>query len=322
MPVFSNCEFPLLDDSETIERVRTAITSREPFSLIRVNDGEAVVLAFDDDMSLQDLAYLHGHWGADRVTLGAIAEVKRDLQIAVHAADVVGVRNDIVNVTLPRDLLDRSGSDIKQYVSSAFKLRQAESDSLSQSSARRLALLHRVLSHMEFSETQRFCSVWIHWELLATGALGRILDAATNVALVTSKPELEHLVARRFDVQTSAVIVPDKFVETKESARHIPDRYRTIRSEFTFPEGTLVLVGAGIPGKIYCQWLKESGCVAIDVGAVFDAWVGKASRPLVLESRFNMAGGARVPPELQLRVPMPQERRRLNPRWKPSGVRD
>ncbi len=323
MTVFAASEFPLMDDSESMESVRRAVAARDPFSLIRLGDGEAIVLAFDDDMWLQDLAYLHGHWGAEGVTFGAIAEVKRDLQAAVRGADLVGIRDDVVNVSVPDDLLSFSGREVKEFVSSGFHLRPDEIENLSAIGARRLALLHDVLSKIDWSEDQRFCSAWIHWELLASGTLNTILEEATHVGLITSRPELEHMVARRFDIRTSAVIVPDKFVEVPQPGHHVPRRYRTIRSELTFPEGTVVLVGAGIPGKVYCQWLKESGCVAIDVGSAFDAWVGKPSRPRVLESRFKVAGGKHVPPELQLELASPAAaRRRLTPRWKPSGVPD
>ncbi|HEX2154038.1 MAG TPA: hypothetical protein VHL52_08665 [Acidimicrobiia bacterium] len=322
MPVHSACEFALLDYPETIERVRAAVSAGEPFSLIRLGDGEAIVLSLGEDMWLQDLAYLHGHWGSEGVTLGAIAEVKRDLEAAIEGADLVGIRDDIVNVSLPADLLDKPGRELREIVISAFPLRKDEIENLSTIGARRLALLHRVLSRMEWRADQQFCSAWVHWELLATGTLNSILEGASHVGLVTSRPQLEYLVSRRFDVKTSAVVVPDKFAEGKESGRHVPDRYRSIRSQLRFPEGTLVLVGAGIPGKVYCDWLKEAGCVAIDVGSVFDAWVGKASRPRVLESRFGIAAGHRVPAELQLGLPAPAEDRRLVPRWKPSGVRN
>jgi hypothetical protein len=320
MPVFPTCDFPLLGDSATVEVVRSAVSAREPFSLIRLGDGEAIVLSFNDEMWLEDLAYLHGHWGSKGVTLGALAEVKRDLVEALRGADVVGIRGDILNVALPRDLLDRPGSEVKDFVMSAFSIRDDERENLSALGARRLALLHQALCRFEWSETQRFCSAWIHWELLASGELHKILEEETEIGLVTARPELQELVARRFDVRTTAVIVPDKFVEAPEAGRHVPDRYHTIRSELIFPKGTLVLVGAGIPGKAYCQWLKEAGCVAIDVGSVFDAWVGKASRPRVLESRFKVAGGNSVPVDLQLRLPVSPEHRLLTPRWKARGA--
>ena len=320
MRLFPACEFPLLGDAESLETVKEAVSERRPFSLIRLGDGEAVVLSFDNDIWLQDLDYLHGHWGAEGVTLEAVSEVKRGLQEAIRGADVIGIRNDILNSSLPDDLLVKPGPEIKDYVTSTFDIRQEEIANLTGIGARRLAMLHRVLSQTEWSDDQLFCSAWIHWELLATGTLDEILSDVPEVVLVTSRPELELMVARRFGVPTKAVIVPDKFVVAPEPGRHVPERFHNIRSEFDFRAGTLVLVGAGIPGKVYCQWLKESGCVAVDVGAVFDAWVGRASRPRVLESRFGVVGGDRVPQDLLLGIPSSREDRQLVPRWKASGV--
>ena len=320
MRLFPACEFPLLSDAQTVDMVKQSVSARLPFSLIRVGDGEAVVLSFDDAMWLQDLDYLHGHWGAEGVPLMAVSEVKQGLLDAIRGADVVGIRNDILNISIPEDLLQKSGPEIKDLVTATFDIRQEEIANLTGIGARRLAMLHRVLSRTEWSDDQLFCSAWIHWELLATGALDEILSDVPEVVLVTSRPELEPMVARRFGVSTKAVIVPDKFVVVPEPGRHVPERFRNIRSDLDFREGTLALVGAGIPGKVYCQWLKESGCVAIDVGAVFDAWVGRASRPRVLESRFGVEGGDRVPPDLLLGTPVSRDDRRLVPRWKTSGV--
>jgi hypothetical protein len=312
----------MLSDSETIESVRAAVSGRDPFSLIRLGDGEAVLLSFGDEMWLVDLAYLHSHWGAERVTLRDVRQVESDLEIAIQGADIVGIREDLVNTQLPPDLLERSMSEVRETVISAFRIRKEEVDSLRGIGARRLALLHQILSGIEWSESQRFCSAWIHWELLATGALNEILQEVDEVGLITSRPELGELVARRFNLRTRTVIVPDKNVVVPGPGEHVPDRYRTIRSDFDFPAGTVVLVGAGIPGKVYCQWLKESGCVALDVGSVFDAWVGRASRPMVLKSRFNITQGDRVPSDLQIHVPTSHAGRQLIPRWKPSNLLD
>ena len=322
MPVFAACEFPLLADSEAITRVRQAVAAREPFSLIRLGDGEAVVLSFDDDMWLQDLAYLHSHWGAERVTLRDVGQVKHDLELAVRGADIVGIRDDLVNTTLPPDLLQRSADEVRDTVISAMRIRKEEVDDLKRHRRQTVGPSSSGIAQHRVVGRQQFCSAWIHWELLATGALNKILTEISEVGLVTSRPELAELVARRFNVRTRIVIVPDKHVVVPGPGEHVPDRYRTIRSELDFPPGTLVLVGAGIPGKVYCQWLKESGCVAIDVGSIFDAWVGRASRPMVLKSRFRVAEGDRVPADLQIHVPTSYGGRRLIPRWKPSNLAD
>ena len=304
---YENNRFPLLDHATTIEAVRTAVSRREPFSLIRIGDGEAVALSIDDGSWLYDLEYLHSHWGAERVALADALSVKSDLAAAARGADIVGVRDDIVDVNLPPGLLDLPLVDIAAFVRSNFHLRSNEAARLGNAGARRLALVHRVMSGFDWSPEQRFCSAWIHWELLASMALNEILEEVPRVGLVTSRPELTAIISQRYDVQVTTITVPDKFVNVPVPGAHVPDRYREIRSEFRFPEGTPVLVGAGIPGKVYCQWLKELGCVAIDVGAVLDAWVGMPSRRIVLESRFNVPGGDHVPEELQLTISRPPE---------------
>ena len=43
-------------------------------------------------------------------------------------------------------------------------------------------------------------------------------------------------------------------------------------------QGAIFLVGAGVLGKIYCDVIKEKGGIAIDIGAIFDAWANVKSR--------------------------------------------
>ncbi len=313
--------FPLLDHEAATARVKAAVAAREPFSMIRIGDGEAVTLSVDDSVWLQDLEYLSTHWGAERVTLGAVRQVKEDLQAALRSADLIGLRGDVVNEEAPPDLLEWTSAETAAYIRSEFPLRDNERQILSKIAGRRLAMVNKRMQQQDWSPKQQFCSAWIHWELLATGALDEILEGVAEVALVTSKPELEHVVSRRFGARVTVVPVPEKHVEAPVAASHVPDRYRVIRDELDFPPGSLVLVGAGIPGKAYCHWLKEAGCVALDIGSVADAWIGKPSRPLVLASRFGVPGGTRVPDALRLTGDASQAGRRLTSRWKPERAR-
>lgn len=317
---FPQCEFPLLADAEAIRTVRAAVEAGGAFSMVRIGDGEGVLLSVGDDTWLRDLNYITSHWGADNVTWGDLAAVRDDLTRAIAEADLVGIRNDMVSTSVPDDLMRQPVSEVLGYVRENIHLRPKEAEVLSAAGARRLAVLSRVLSRLDWHEGQQFCSQWLHWELLSTGALNEILAGVDRVGLVTSKPELEHMVARQFGVKTIVVEVPEKFVEGGTSGAHVPTKYRVIRDELDFPDGTLVLVGAGIPGKVYCQWIKEMGGIAIDIGAVLDVWVGKASRPLILETHFQVAGGSQVPSELQLREHTSPSRRQLVPRWKPERL--
>ncbi len=295
--------YVVLDDEIALERIRAATAARKPFSLLRTGDGEAVLLSIDDSAWLHDLAELHRHWGPERVTLGDVFRVRRDLEAALADADLVGLRPDVLGVTVPDDLLDRPLAETGDYVREHFNLRERD---IQDNVARRVALAHRVTMRLPKSSRQEYCSSWIHWEMLASGVMAELLEAAAEVVLVTTHPELGPVVAEKFGVRAHVVTVPGKFVDTGRSGVHVPDRYDELRSELTgFAPGTLALVGAGIPGKIYCHWLKEAGCVALDVGATFDAWIGRASRSVVLRHRFGVADGRSVPADLQLVEPAP-----------------
>lgn len=300
--------FDVFDHEVALERIRAAAAARRPFSLIRVGDGEAVLLSIDESAWLHDVAELHRHWGAERVSLGDVLRLRRDLEAALTDADLVGIRPDVLDVTAPIDLLDRPLAATGAYVREHFNLREPEK-AAKDNVTRRLALTHVVTKRLLESDRE-FCSSWIHWEMLASGVVAELLDAAAEVVLVTSHPELGPVVADTFDVRTHLVTVPGKFIDTGQSGAHVPDRYDEIRSELTgFPPGTLALVGAGIPGKIYCHWLKEAGCVALDVGSTLDAWIGKASRVVMLRERFGVSDGRSVPAHLRLMDPAPGVRR-------------
>ena len=67
-----------------------------------------------------------------------------------------------------------------------------------------------------------------------------------------------------------------------------------------FP-GMLYLVGGGLYGKLYCQLIKAQGGIALDLGSLFDAWLGIPSRPTVYRSMYNVEEGKKeVPPSLLL----------------------
>ena len=62
---------------------------------------------------------------------------------------------------------------------------------------------------------------------------------------------------------------------------HFPDLYNEIiRWLNSFDvKGKVFFIGAGGLAKIYCNIVKQKGGIAIDIGALFDAWAGVLSRP-------------------------------------------
>ena len=54
-------------------------------------------------------------------------------------------------------------------------------------------------------------------------------------------------------------------------------RFLELRETLAVPfRGAVFVVGAGAPGKIYCQWIKERGGIALDIGSICDGWAGGA----------------------------------------------
>jgi hypothetical protein len=70
------------------------------------------------------------------------------------------------------------------------------------------------------------------------------------------------------------------------AGRHYPDRFQYLRTEIRrLGPGDIVLVAAGVLGKIYADWIRAQGAIALDVGSAADFWAtgkpgsGDASEP-------------------------------------------
>lgn len=78
----------------------------------------------------------------------------------------------------------------------------------------------------------------------------------------------------------SYIIAPEaKFTNGYDGMKHYPDQFKDIERWMNkMPiSGTLCLTGTGIM-KSYCNWFRDKGGVALDVGSVFDQWAGRATR--------------------------------------------
>lgn len=69
---------------------------------------------------------------------------------------------------------------------------------------------------------------------------------------------------------------------------HYPYYYDRIHQELQVPfPGAVYLVGAGVLGKTYCNLIKQRGGIAIDVGAVFDHASGHGSTRITYRTAGN-----------------------------------
>jgi len=106
-------------------------------------------------------------------------------------------------------------------------------------------------------------------------ALDPWLRGREFLGLITCR-ELAAPVAETFQVKTVRWHrIPADFLTSQTVARpaHFPEVYEQLRAEIRPPSrGALYLVGAGVFGKVYCEWIRRRGGIAIDIGSVFDGW--------------------------------------------------
>ena len=124
-------------------------------------------------------------------------------------------------------------------------------------------------------------NAWVYLPLL--DQLDRLISAASNTILITGRKEIQSSLESKYSTQKIDLwpvpIEPNLSTEQADSF-HYPNVYCQIMSRLSdITPGTLVLVGAGILGKAYCNSAKEHGAVALDLGSGFDILAGIKSRP-------------------------------------------
>ena len=103
-----------------------------------------------------------------------------------------------------------------------------------------------------------------------------LADAADTMKLAFDLDEV-----RLYRIPGEKFHGPQLGLETSEG-NHYPNRFDELIRELERPlQGQLFLVAGGLLGKLYCDRIKKSGGVALDIGSVVDAWMGKATRPHV-----------------------------------------
>ncbi len=278
---------------------------KEPFSLIRLGDGEGVLLSVNKQSPVVDLDYLREHLGSEKSTLEKLVDIKKDMIKTILGADVVGVRDDIVGVEFDPEYFELSANQFVGKFQKHFKLRDCDKK-LNVSGSRRIALLHASLSHLNLDEQVQYCSSWAHYDLHLSGSIFRNLMQQRKIGLISSRSELCRKLEDIFGIEVDYWGIPDMYRDIDNN--QIPENYigqleALLQEQLVEFPGMLFLVGGGFYGKLYCDLIKSQGGVALDVGSLLDAWNGIHSRGAVYRTIFpTNYDGCSTPKELLLSV--------------------
>jgi LPS sulfotransferase NodH len=231
---------------EVVTRILKAQAEQKPLSIIRLGDGDATVIGYPEFTPESEFEYfLKRNFGQHGLDENQKQDYVRRVRQAVTAADVVGVvsGSEMTRFTLVR------------YLMAFFGLAKPD-----------VAITHLSL----------------HRHLQEKNLYHRLLSGQARVGLITCR-DVADQVRHRFNInQVICYPVPEQaHFAASESvvARHFPDRFDALYQSLQVPQpGMLFLVGAGPLGKVYCQWVKERGGIALDIGSIFDAWAGISTR--------------------------------------------
>lgn len=257
---------PLIDAMELEGAAADALNSGRGFAFVRLGDGEGALLSaltqFEIDYGAV-MRHVRGvfAWrflGSDLFLSNEFRCEVRGLLKKLCAVDVLGVP------ALRRIMHHQRRAD---FVAGASLL----------------ALVEQLLQVEEVPEYLTWPEV--HWELLDNGGLRRLVEKSRGVLAITSRRQAVEFLRAQFPTKCIEEVAifseahstnPSDPEEACSSGRLFPSQYEEVRKalEQVDLRGKVVLVGAGPLGKLLVLCAKESGGVALDVGAVFDTLSG------------------------------------------------
>jgi len=249
------------------ERVRLALIDGTPLYLVRVGNGEGNAVSMleqpVEEAVFQGFDFEFVSQNGAPIDVGEAVALSRLVVDAIKDADIQGYRIGHFD----EDALIR-GCLSKAELSPVFGLIHAR------------ALFAAQLGQAATNGTW-FTSAWIHLDLI--DHLDSLLECAPRVFVVTGRPELEGKFLDRLGPRLGGFMsVPVQgYVPRSRTDSHF-GLFESFLARLQQEDlaGALVLVGAGLFGKVYCQAAKRKGAIAIDMGSAFDLLAGVATRPV------------------------------------------
>lgn len=228
------------------EQILSRLMQDKPLSLLRIGDGESIALnGFNEYSKYHNV-------------------LKRQLGFSPPIEHAEQIRENLIQAYKGADIIGIPQHKNIESLNSGW--RQAQ----------------EMLDKYAPDHTKEYCSIDIGYDFLNAGYFNDLLQ---------DRKELNYISCRNLDLQFSStwnisvvnsyIISPEaKFTSGYAGAKHYPDQFNKAARwmDVRNVKGQLLLVGAGVIGKIYCNWWRDLGGISFDIGSVFDEWAGKATR--------------------------------------------
>jgi glycosyltransferase involved in cell wall biosynthesis/predicted Zn-dependent protease/GR25 family glycosyltransferase involved in LPS biosynthesis len=268
-------------------RIIGCIQQKQPFSMLRLGDGEGRFFDYDEAMQPfqeQDQVHIQKLWWGEDLRIQHQAEVMAHYRRAVENADIIGIPDyqcllTIVNIDTVGEVMDTpAGRGARGYL-----------------------MVNRYLAAKAGDDGFRnktITSSFIHHHLQMWGLYDLIFSHLDSCSVVTCHQGIGTYLQDRFSLDVRSVYaIPaeHKYTEMmghERQTRHYPEVYEALCESITvaYP-GEVFLVAAGFLGKIYCNLIKEKGGIALDIGSTVDYWLSFETRNamFVLDNRNRLS---------------------------------
>jgi hypothetical protein len=236
----------ILDNREVLEKLLVG----RPVSIVRIGDGEA--LALDSQSNIQ----------AEHLFSSAV--FKRQTGYLPNVQEIQEIRLNLIRAYSDCDVI---GIPMHKQKTSSHWERVVD------------VLNANVPGHPEL-----YCNIDVGYQWLEDGSYDRLLQDRKVLSYVSCR-DLDDGFRRKWNIQivNKFTIAPEaKFTSGYDGDVHYPTQFNRIPRWMEVVSerhpGSLLLVGAGVVGKIYCNWWRDRGGIAMDVGGCMDIWHGKVTR--------------------------------------------
>jgi hypothetical protein len=260
-----------------VRRVQQCVAQGRPASFIRLGDGEGNLLALGMDAYPALTAYSARevsivHFGTPDVLLEARPDLRQDFCAAIRNAELIGFPAPRALPTLLKKHAQEPLDPRPIYgVGAVYAYLERYTEEL--------GLAYKTGSVAGFNRL-----LLPHYNALIEGR---------DIGLVSCHEELPDGLRDRMGARSVEFYpVPEQgspaFKTPTGNTGHYPARYYALLEELAGARaGIVYFVAAGILGKTYCEAIRATGGIALDIGAVADIWAGVRSRRQVSQETVD-----------------------------------
>jgi len=243
------------------QNIVSILRGKDPVSIVRIGDGEGIILnAFTsiDSLDLANTAVLKRQLGFEP-PISHIKEIRENLIECYKNADIIGIPNHV------------------QETNPQWK--------------KTTGILY---NNVPSAENKPKIDIDLAYQMLEDDSYVRLLMNRKRLYYISCR-DLDEGFKRRYNISyTNRFHIPPekKFTTDDDPVPHYPDYFNKVQKWMDHfnkdGEPHLLLVGAGVIGKIYCNWWRDRGGIAFDVGGVIDIFAGPKSRQPVIMFTLTM----------------------------------